>query len=280
MNLCLHSAVIPDRILEITLKVPQMYQLGNCGLVLSRSFKTGITLALLHGWNVLSDVGAVTKTQVVPHADRIRILLKSSMSLWAHPLLIPVILLEDHISRADRYKGFELSLSTNLIEGKLGVTHSGRNTKTTESLDGLLLRNPIGDSEEKRVKLTAELNTTMTNAISFLAVLQWDIRCCCFLRDVCDKIQQFDQLLIKETDEVKDSVDYLACTVASISDHAESIKARLNIQLSVVRQTQTSVHPPTTLLKELLSSCIASLLKQIAVSVLGWLLLPGSTVQR
>ena len=216
------------------LKVPQMYQLGNYGLALSHSFETGITVAFLHGWGVLTRTNHVTGKKMIPHAERIQGLIKSAVSLWTHPLLLPVILLEEHLFRANEFKSYALSRNTTSIEFRLGVTQSGRLTGSRDSFGLAELRELIGN-EEARIETTTLLSTTMTDTINFIASMKWDHRYCKFLHSVHSQIQelQVPRLTCSER-ELKASIDTLECTTESVSDHAISIKERLDLQLSVV----------------------------------------------
>jgi len=217
-----------------------MYQLGNYGLALSHTFRTGVTLAFLHGWSLLTETNHVNGVQIIPHAERIQELIKSTVSLWTHPLLIPVILLEEHLFRANYYKEQELSRQTTSLELQLRVTHSGRLAGGRASLSPAGLRELMGN-DEARIGLTSLLNTTVTDAITFIGNMKWDPRYCQFLHHVCDQIQRFHlQTLTISGGELKESIDTLECVSASCLEHAESIKQRLQLQLSVVMLTQCS----------------------------------------
>lgn len=155
-------------------KVPQMYQIGNFGLVMSHSFKTGITSVFLHGWNVLTDIKCVTGQRTEPHLTHIRKLIRSNAILWTHPLLLPVILLKEHLSRASYFKGFTLLQITTKVEKSLGVTETGRLTNhhqpsqdkdQDDDGDGFQYRKL--ENETERIQLTTTINTTLTDVISF-----------------------------------------------------------------------------------------------------------------
>jgi hypothetical protein len=211
-----------------------MFQLGNYGCALSHSFDTGVTLAFLHGWNVLADLNHVTKAEMLPHAERIQKLVKLTSSLWTHPLLIPVILLEEHIYRANAFRAKGLSSQTTRIESQLGVTNSGVLSGGKASFDPVVVRRLMGN-DEARIQLTSLLNTTITNATLFIASMKWDPRYCQFLRNVCDQIQEFrPQTPPGLGRELKETIDTLECAVISCSESAESIRQRLELQLSVV----------------------------------------------
>lgn len=210
-----------------------MYQLGNAGLVLSHSFASGTTFAFLHGWSLLDEFNKVTGERMIPHIRRIRKLLRAAVRSWTHPLLIPVILLEEHLFRANSFRELEISRSTVNVEFSLGVTHSGR-IGGGKSFGPRELREFMGN-EKSRIYLTSLLNTTVTDAIGFTGVLKWDFRYCEFLDNVCDEIQQLRPETGKNLNRViKEAIAQLQCFAQGNFDHAESLKARLNLQLSVV----------------------------------------------
>lgn len=211
-----------------------MYQLGNYALALSHSFETGNTVAFLHGWGVLTEYNHVTGKRMVSHAKRIQDLIKSTISLWTHPLLLPVILLEEHLFRANQFKSSHLSLNTTDLEFRLGVTQSGRLTGSRNSFGLVELRELMGN-DEARIGITTLLSTTMTDTIAFIGNMKWDHRYYKFLHNVCSQVQELQVPRLKASGrELKASIDFLECTTASTTDHAESIKERLDLQLTVV----------------------------------------------
>lgn len=221
-------------------KLPQMFQLGNFGLVLSHSFKTGITLAFLHGWSVLTEINAVTGEKMDSHFTQIRKLIRSKVSLWAHPLLLPVILLKEHLNRATLFENFDLLQETTDVEQALGVTHSGRLTRPQAG--GVFNYKKLMENEEVRIALTTTLNTTFTDVISLTGVLKWDRRFCDFLSNKCDQIQEFrSQETRRSGQKLKEWIDTLDCSIASNSEHAEILRAKLELQLSIVGYNCTPV---------------------------------------
>ena len=215
-----------------------MFQLGNYGLALSHSFETGATSAFLHGWSLLTQTNHVTGAPMLSHTERIQELIKSSVSLWAHPLLIPLILLEEHKYRVESFVQQELSPKTTSLESRLGVTYSGR-------LAGGMpfgpadLRQLMGN-EEDRISLTSLLNTTMTDSINLLGVLKWDLRYCQFLCRVQDQLQQFHpDALTSLGREIKESIEASECAITSTSEFVDAMKQRLDLQLAVVCSLNT-----------------------------------------
>ena len=148
-------------------------------------------------------------------------------------MLLPVILLEDHIYNADRYKAFDLSLRTTNLEKQLGATKAGRNANSSKSLDfGALSRNMTA---EKRFEIITDINTTVTDVVTFTGNLKWDNRYCQFLRDISKDIQDFTESTQGREPKLENTIEALATLVVSVLEHAEAIKARLDIQLNVVR---------------------------------------------
>lgn len=215
------------------LKVPQLFQLGNYCLALFHSFESNTTLAFLHGWSVLTGTNHVTQERTIPHAQRIEELIRSTVSLWTHPLLLPVLMLEEHIFRASSHKA-TLAHNTTVLESQLHVTKSGRLTDNTNSFGSKKLKE-LMRNEERRVVLTTLLNSATTDTINFIATFKWDHRCCKFLHQTCNRIGKFQQeALTNPSRELAELLNFLECKASSITEHAESLELRLNLQLNVV----------------------------------------------
>ncbi|KAF2678031.1 hypothetical protein K458DRAFT_377367 [Lentithecium fluviatile CBS 122367] len=223
--------------LVITIKVPQMYQIANYGLCLTHSFKTHVTLGFMFGWNMINDenwkrcMNTERPRHLEPHGPRISDLIQKEVPNWRHPLLLPVILLEDHVYNADRYKGFDLSPRATNLEKQLGVTKAGRNVGSLKPLDfGARSQNM---TVEKRFEIITDINTTVTEVVTFTGNLRWDNRYCQFLRDISKDIREFKSTQGGEP-KLENTIETLATLVVSILEHAEAIKARLDIQLDVL----------------------------------------------
>ena len=118
------------------------------------------------------------------------------------------------------------------LERELEVTQAGRNANFSESLKFGGLRKKMMDREEQ-VTLTTNINIAVTDAITFIGTFKWDIRYCQFLGYITRDIQKI-RMLEQGTDQMLAAIDTLAPVVGSILDYAEAIKARLDIQLSIV----------------------------------------------
>ena len=229
----------PDMNIVITVKVPQMYQVANYGLCLTHSFKTHVTFGFMFGWNMINDenwkrcMKREPPTYLKPHSLRISDLIKSEVSNWRNPLLLPVILLEDHVYNADRYKGIDLSPKTTSLERQLRVTKARRNVNYSKSLDfEVLSQNMINNW----FKIITDINTTITDVVTFACNLKWDNRYCQFLRDISKDIRDLPGIKQGGEPKLDNTVETLATVVASILEHTEALKARLDVQLNVVRE--------------------------------------------
>lgn len=217
-----------------------MYQVANYGLCLTHSFKTNATFGFMFGWNLIDDKNwkASMKREppeyLKPHGPRISNLIKSEVRNWRHPLLLPVILLEDHIYNADRCKGFDLSPRTTGLEKQLRVTRSGRNSNHSNSIDFEVLSE---DMISNRFEIITDINTAITDVVTFAGVLKWDDRFCQFLRDISKDIRGISGTRQGQESDLDNAVETLATFVASISEHTEALKDRLHVQLEVVRSS-------------------------------------------
>jgi hypothetical protein len=219
-----------------------MYQVANYGLCLTHSFKTHVTFGFMFGWNMFSDkywkdsMGIMERPEYLElHGPRISKLIESAISDWRHPLLLPVILLEDYVYHADMYKGFDLSDRTRKMERRLGVTVAGRNGNSPiPSYFGALSLNM---APEKRLETITEINTISTDAATLVGNLEWSERYCQFLRDISKDIQEFTESMQGSEPKLENTIETLSTLAISILEHTEAIKARLDIQFNVVRDS-------------------------------------------
>lgn len=220
-----------------------MYQIANYGLCLTHSFKTNATFGFMFGWNMIDDknwkacMNQELPKYLEPHGPRISNLIRSEVSNWRHPLLLPVILLEDHIYNADRCKGFDLSPRTTRLERKLRVTKSGRNVNHSESINfEVLSQNMISN----RFEIITDINTAITDVVAFAGVMKWDDRYCQFLRDISKDIRGISGTMQSGEPNLDNAIETLATFVASISEHTDALKTRLDVQLEVVKSSSSS----------------------------------------
>jgi hypothetical protein len=212
-----------------------MYQIANYGLCLTHSFKTHVTFGFMFGWNMFYEgswerygTNMERPEHLEPHGPRMSKLIRSTSSYWRHPLLLPVILLEDHVYNADRYKGLDLSIRTTKLEWQLGVTKAGRNVNSPGSFNVEKL---------DRKTIITQINTTVTDAVTLAGNLRWNTRYCQFLQDISKDIRDLIEPIQGREPKLDYTIETLASLLISILEHTEAIKARLDIQLDVVRDS-------------------------------------------
>ncbi|KAI9797187.1 MAG: hypothetical protein M1833_005596 [Piccolia ochrophora] len=105
--------------LGLVLKFPQSFHAGSYMIALSYDPNSRVTKAFLH---------AASKSE----RERISASLNASSSLWQHPLLVPVILFENHLQNAERYL-LALSDKVTDMEADTGYVVAGRLALTDPS---------------------------------------------------------------------------------------------------------------------------------------------------
>ncbi|KAM7194451.1 hypothetical protein V8F20_007977 [Naviculisporaceae sp. PSN 640] len=262
--------------ISIVVKLPQMFQLGNHGISLSHSFQAGTTSAFVHGWNLIRSRHEVTSETITPVMDRIETLLQSSFtsnpSSLSNPLLLPAIILKDHVTQIQSFLDWKLISEVGEIEKQLRVTKSAR-LGVARRRDGKLNDRRKNDLEElkrlmadeqQRTDLTTDLNTTLTDTLNLLTVMKWDQRYCQFLMDVQERIRKLNKGAYAPPDDGLDAIlRYLDCNLQSNIGYVETMVARLNLQLSVLynlaAQTETDLTSRMTRAAVLDSSAMKTL---------------------
>lgn len=143
-----------------------------------------------------------------------------------------MILFEDHVYNADRCKGLDLSPRTTKLEKQLNVTKAGRNANHPQTFNFEKLAK---DTIQNRSQIITDINTAITDIVTFSANLKWDSRYCQFLRDISQDIQDSSGTMQGGGPNLDKTTEILATLIASMSEHSESLKDRLDVQLDVVR---------------------------------------------
>ncbi|KAK4232797.1 hypothetical protein C8A03DRAFT_19986 [Achaetomium macrosporum] len=221
--------------ISAVIKYPQVYQLGNLGFSMTHSFASGNTLAFLHGWSIFSGRNQVTGEKMVSHGERIHKLLESSVSLWRHPLVLPTLLLQEHLFRCEEFIWRFLSPRIQKIENDLGVTRSGRLVQTPlavpEEIKELLA------NDERRIQIASAVNTTLVDTITVISILKWDKRLSEFIKRADKELQKYYKDAKINTNaemELDSAVDHFSCEAISSAEYVSGMRSRLEIQLTVL----------------------------------------------
>lgn len=209
-----------------------MHQLGNCGLALTHVFHQGTTRAMMHGWNLNSTINSGTKTNSAkPHVDWFTESIRAAPSC-SHPLLLPVILLDEHISKGEELR-YIICEEVQNISGTLGITTSGRlanmEISNFEKIRKLMI------DPERRITLSAKISTTITDAINCSDVLRWNQRCRERLLACFHEIESSLSEDAKDGhQELLDYFIFMDAQAVELLDYIQSLKMKLELQLSVV----------------------------------------------
>lgn len=214
-----------------------MIKIGNLGLSLTHDFKSGTTMAFVHGSNVWTDT-LYGNIHVEPHHARIEKLIRSTQSLWTHPLLLPLVLLSEHLSRAEILSS-KLSQEVTSIERALGVGRNGRLALVDIGVTDQM-KNIFGQ-EEKRIELMSRLTSAAADLSGVTRVLKWDKDCIQFLHQVKAQIDQHRgrSAIILES-EWSSLMQFMCCHAESAANFTTFLHSRLDSQLNVVGETPAS----------------------------------------
>ncbi|KAF2137086.1 uncharacterized protein K452DRAFT_236457, partial [Aplosporella prunicola CBS 121167] len=217
----------------IIVKLPQIFQIENCGLSLTHYCDTGNTNAFLWGRNVVRENNPTTGKRVRPHIAVFETVLECMARSWTDPLLLPAILLYDYVDRAERFLRSDIDLSMMSLDRYLGVTRTGRNYKKyNDPLDHVAPLENMARREE-RVRLTSQLHTNAYNTVALHHNMQWAHRYCAFMQSTVEETTHELKRTRQET-EVQESVSFLQNKLESIQDFVNQIRDRQERQLSVL----------------------------------------------
>lgn len=216
----------------VTIKVPQMFQLGNFGLSLTHTLKDGTTMAFVHGWNIWTNT-LPDKDGVEPYHMKIEKLIKSTQSLWTHPLLLPLVFLREHLSRAEMQSS-KLYGEVKTIQGNLGIERTGRLAMMEIGVTDQMKQ--LFGQEEKRTELMSKLTSASTNVSNVTRVLKWDKECIHFLQQVKDQIDKYHgRSAVALESELSSMIQFMYCHVESAGNFTGFLHSMLETQLNVVR---------------------------------------------
>lgn len=221
----------------IVIKASQKYQVGNYGLSISHDFTTRITTGLLHGTGVMLNRNDFPAWPNCPSIE-IFDLIKAAPHLWTHPMLLPTILLQHHIYRAEQFCTTQLDDRANNLQNQLGMSRAGRlNGLRGPYMDPAGGR-PIQDTKVSLHNLTGEMNTCITELIWFCQVSEWECECVHFLSRTLDEVVDLTanraDLVLLETREIRECIEYMTSAAAGLKGHNNRARERLQADFNVV----------------------------------------------
>jgi hypothetical protein len=193
--------------------------------------RTRFTNALLFGG--LADN---RRSHASSHWNQLLQFIIGSLEHSNHPLILPLIVLQDNYDRLQEYCVEELDGRMIEIERQLGVCRTG--ALADAPADVFLGRKNLQETRNEIQDLTVRMNTEMTEFIFVSGCAVWQKECYEFLIKLS---QELSQVLPSERDFVVQSrwihqeIELFAVSIITLSGFIERLKARMEVQLSTVR---------------------------------------------
>jgi hypothetical protein len=202
--------------------------------------------------------GSIGGYHRTPQMLRLRDQIEATMPLWHHPMLLHRILIDMHMQDANRFSTEVLWNNTKNIERTLGVTRIGRSVDHDKELDATLRQ--FIKNQKERILLTAKLNTTITDVLIFIRLLQWDQRHFVVFDDLCEELKKYNCCSAYAWREIKETMAWLTSSAMSALERGQMIQARLGVQLDIVCTRRRQYHYRSS--TNDWCSCTISLLKR------------------
>ena len=211
--------------------MPRKIQVATYVLSLSHNFSTGWTTALIHGESVMTPALALQKDQASGISGQLHALIMATPILWAHPLLLPTILLKNYIYRAELFV-WMLDDQVVDLESSIGVTFAGRLRHRKPSQNVKL------PTRSDMRKLTMGTHTTLTDLIFSSRVLMFSHDCAAYLLKTGDELKlripsQHSSLLYASR-ELQDIAKYMEFSSGSMQGFCSNLKERVHSQIQVL----------------------------------------------
>ncbi|CAF9936666.1 hypothetical protein IMSHALPRED_010847 [Imshaugia aleurites] len=217
----------------IVIKVAQKVQIANYVLSMSHHLCTGWTTALIHGNRVA--LTSDRQEETVPSISKqIRALIVATPTLWAHPLLLPNILLKNYMNRAEVF-AWTLDDQVVGLEDSIGVTFSGRLRRDVSTAPQNI---ELPNRSDMR-KLTMRTHTVLTEIIFFSRVVTFNRDCAAYLLKTGDEMShrippQRRASLFHASRELQGTAKYMEFSSTSMQGLASNLKERVLSQIQVL----------------------------------------------
>jgi hypothetical protein len=216
------------------MKFPQKFQLANYGLSITYDILTATTTALIHGTGALirsADCSFWKKNQ----SEGILELIQSSSALWPHPILLPTLLLNHHLSRMERFSFTVLSAKLMGIQDQLGVSRAGRLSGKTERVKDIVGNQTINQVKLNMRDLTSDMSSLASDIAWFSHTSQWQCDCAEFLDKVTSDWSDFaPQNLFGRSNEIREWIGYAIASAKTLNSYNNNFGDVIRSELSVV----------------------------------------------
>ena len=213
-------------------KVPQKIQIANYVLSLSHNLSTGWTTAFIHGDHVLAASHSV-EDKASKISEQIRALIAATPTLWAHPLLLPTILLKNYKNRAEVFTRMLDDQVVNL-EHSIGVTFAGRLRRDMSTVPQRKL-----PSRDVMHELTMGTHTVLTELIFVSRVVAFNCHAAAYLLKTSDEITsrlppQQRLSLLHPSRELRETAQQMEFSSTSLQGFCSNLKERVSSQIQVL----------------------------------------------
>ena len=210
--------------------VPQKIQIANYVLSLSHNLVTGWTTAFIHGDHVL----AASHSEEVTISEQIRALIAATPTLWAHPLLLPTILLKNYNNRAEVFTRM-LDDQVLTLEYSIGVTFAGRLRREMSAVPQIL---KVPSRDDMR-KLTMGTHTVLTEIILFSRVVAFNCNAAAYVLKTGDEIHsrlppQRRVSLLQPSRELRETAQQMEFLSIGVRGFCSNLKERVSSQIQVL----------------------------------------------
>jgi hypothetical protein len=179
------------------------------------------------------------------HFDRFRRSLVEAAPFWNQPILLPTILVNDHLWKTQHFCAGSLTEKVMKIEDQLGVTNVGRRQREllphqhSANDDVLTNKRWHGDLVErpKAMELTTRINTNLNKVLFSQRSPAWNSEASSFLLSILKEMTESDSDLVTGTIEILELLEHNIRIANSLENHVAGLYSRLEVQLNVVCRT-------------------------------------------
>ena len=177
---------------------------------------------------------ALLKNLATLKSPQIRTLIQSNPALWAHPLLLPAILLKYNMNRCEAFL-WALDEDVVALEDSIGVSFAGR---LRLKRPALLQDSNLPKRSDMR-QMTLNTHTTLTEIVFMHRVVAFDHDCAMWLASLNDKIasrtgheQPASRPLAQR--ELQDAIKYVENASHTMRGFCATLKERVASQIQVL----------------------------------------------
>lgn len=215
----------PERV-NIIIKACQKVEVANYLLSLSHHLPTGVTTAFICGDGAMNP----RDFDQEPQFDHILALMRSSASLWTHPMFLPTVLLHNHWRRLENWSN---SLEDDVIglETAMGVSFAGATAHMQAAADWPLNIDVRG--------MAVLIHTTMTQTIYVGEVCGWGRQFAAFLLETDKEFQRvlprsWSSPMLSASRQLLETLSYVDDASNNNKQFVKSMEVRVQAQVSVV----------------------------------------------